>query len=281
MTWKIVSDSSCDLRAASFHSGSVAFEPVPLHIQVGSRTFVDDGALSVPELLEAMGAEKSAASTSCPSPAAFARAFESADRVVCITISSQLSGTYHAACIGREMALEEHPEKKIFVLDSRAASATCALLVRRAQALMEADPEADFEEVCDQLRQYQATLRTCFTLENFDNLIKGGRMRPIVGTLLHSLGIHVIADATPEGTIHVADKARGVNKTYRAITSLMDRSKDCAGAEVLIAHCENLEGALALKRQILQDLPVKSVELLSCRGLTSFYAMEKGLIVGY
>ena len=281
MTWKIVSDSSCDLRAASFHSGSVAFEPVPLHIQVGSRTFVDDGALSVPELLEAMGAEKSAASTSCPSPAAFARAFESADRVVCITISSQLSGTYHAACIGREMALEEHPEKKIFVLDSRAASATCALLVRRAQALMEADPEADFEEVCGQLRQYQATLRTCFTLENFDNLIKGGRMRPIVGTLLHSLGIHVIADATPEGTIHVADKARGVNKTYRAITSLMDRSKDCAGAEVLIAHCENLEGALALKRQILQDLPVKSVELLSCRGLTSFYAMEKGLIVGY
>ena len=281
MTWKIVSDSSCDLRAASFHSGSVAFEPVPLHIQVGSRTFVDDGALSVPELLEAMGAEKSAASTSCPSPAAFARAFESADRVVCITISSQLSGTYHAACIGREMALEEHPEKKIFVLDSRAASATCALLVRRAQALMEADPEADFEEVCGQLRQYQATLRTCFTLENFDNLIKGGRMRPIVGTLLHSLGIHVIADATPEGTIHVADKARGVNKTYRAITSLMDRSKDCAGAEVLIAHCENLKGALALKRQILQDLPVKSVELLSCRGLTSFYAMEKGLIVGY
>ena len=33
--------------------------------------------------------------------------------------------------------------------------------------------------------------------------------------------------------------------------------------------------------QILADLPVKQVDLLSCRGLTSFYAMEKGLIVGY
>ena len=32
---------------------------------------------------------------------------------------------------------------------------------------------------------------------------------------------------------------------------------------------------------ILADLPVKSVEILSCRGLTSFYAMEKGLIIGY
>ena len=281
MTWKIVSDSSCDLRAASFHTGSVAFEPVPLHIQVGSRTFVDDGALSVPELLEAMGAEKSAASTSCPSPAAFARAFESADRVVCITISSQLSGTYHAACIGREMALEEHPEKEICVIDSRSAAGAMVLLIRRAQALIEADPEADFEAVCGQLRQYQTTLRTCFTLENFDNLIKNGRMRPIVGTLLHSLGIHVIADATPEGTIRVADKARGLGKTYRAITALMGRSKDCTGAEVVISHCENLEGAMALKRQILEDLPVKRVDLLACRGLTSFYAMEKGLIVGY
>ena len=147
MTWKIVSDSSCDLRAASFHSDSVAFELVPLRIQVGAQAFLDSDQLSVPELLAAMAAEKSAASSACPSPSAFAKAFAAGDRTVCITISSQLSGTYHAACIGREMALEEHPEKKIFVLDSRAASATCALLVRRAQALMEADPEADFEEV--------------------------------------------------------------------------------------------------------------------------------------
>ena len=161
------------------------------------------------------------------------------------------------------------------------ASGAMVLLVRRAQALIEANPNVDFEDLCAQLRMYQASLRTCFTLENFDNLIKNGRMRPLVGTLLHSLGIHVIADATPQGTIHVADKARGEQKTYRAIAALMSSSKDCAGAEVVISHCENLAGALALKEQILASLPVKSVDILSCRGLTSFYAMEKGLIVGY
>ena len=36
-----------------------------------------------------------------------------------------------------------------------------------------------------------------------------------------------------------------------------------------------------LKQQILASLPVKSVDIVSCRGLTSFYAMEKGLIIGY
>ena len=80
MTWEIVSDSSCDLRMASFEGGSaVHFETVPLRIQVGAREFVDNDDLVVPDLLDAMAAEKTASSTSCPSPGAFARAFESAD----------------------------------------------------------------------------------------------------------------------------------------------------------------------------------------------------------
>ena len=131
------------------------------------------------------------------------------------------------------------------------------------------------------LRIYQASLRTTFTLENFDNLIKNGRMRPLVGTLLHSLGIHVLAVATPQGTISVAGKARGETKTYKGLVDLMRDSKDCTGAEVVISHCENLVGAMKLRDQILADLPVKNVEIFSCRGLTSFYAMEKGLIIGY
>lgn len=281
MTWNIVSDSSCDLRMSDFESARVRFETVPLRLQVGDLEFLDNDDLEIPELLAAMAAEKTASSTACPSPAAFARAFEKGDRTICFTISSNLSGTYNAAVMGRDMVLEEHPEKKVCVIDSKATAGAMVLLIRKARELMEADTEDDFEGICSQLRIYQAALRTCFTLENFDNLIKNGRMRPLVGTLLHTLGIHVIADATPQGTIHVADKARGEVKTYKAITALMKASKDCTDAEVVISHCENLAAALKLKEQILADLPVKAVEIIPCRGLTSFYAMEKGLILGY
>ena len=281
MIWNIVSDSSCDLRVSDFTSEKVLFETVPLRLQVGAREFIDNDELDTPELLAAMAAEKTASSTACPSPAAFARAFEKGDKTVCFTISANLSGTYNTAVMGREMVLEEHPEKEICIIDSKATAGAMVLLIRKAKELMEADTQGDFAAICDQLRLYQAALRTCFTLENFDNLIKNGRMRPLVGTLLHSLGIHVIADATPQGTIHVADKARGEAKTYKAITALMKDSKDCTGAEVVLSHCENLTGAMKLKEQILADLPVKSVDIIPCRGLTSFYAMEKGLIVGY
>ena len=279
MICSIVSDSSCDLRASGFDGGEILFETVPLRLQVGEHEFLDNDSLDVPQLLAAMSVCKTAASTACPSPAAFAKAFEKADRTICFTISANLSGTYNAAVLGRDMVLEEYPEKEICVIDSKATAGAMILLIRQAKELLAKG--GDFEEICSQLRIYQASLRTCFTLENFDNLIKNGRMRPLVGTLLHSLGIHVVADATPQGTIHVAGKARGELKTYQLITGLMRDSKDCTGAEVIICHCENLPGALKLKEQILKDLPVKGVELFPCRGLTSFYAMEKGLIIGY
>ena len=282
MIWNVVSDSSCDLRQSDMTGGSVLFSTVPLRIHAGGREFLDDDSLYVPEMLIAMAEEKSASTTACPSPAAFAQAFEKGDKTVCFTISGNLSGCYNAAVQGRELVLEEHPEKEICIIDSRATAGAMVLLIRRAIRLMEADPMGvRYGEICDELRLYQAALRTCFTLENFDNLIKNGRMRPLVGTLLHSLGIHVIADGTPQGTIHVSGKARGEGRTYRAITELMAQSKDCTGAEVIICHCENPTGALKLKEEILRTLPVKSVEILPCRGLTSFYAMEKGLIIGY
>ena len=282
MIWNIVSDSSCDLRMSAFESDdSVRFETVPLRIQVGDREFMDDDQLDVPEMLAAMSAEKSAASTACPSPAAFARAFEAGDCTVCFTISSKLSGTYNAAVLGRDMVLEEHPEKKVFVMDSKSTAGAMVLLIKKARELMKADTTGDFDAVCEELRKYQATLRTVFTLENFDNLIKNGRMRPLVGTLLHTLGIHVIADGTPEGTIHVADKAHGEAKTYKGIIKRMGELKDYTGAEVVINHCENAAGAQKLKEQILKEAAVKSVDIVPCRGLTSFYAMEKGLIICY
>ena len=154
-----------------------------------------------------------------------------------------------------------------------------ALLLRKAAALYEAG--RPFEEICDILTTYRDNLRTCFTLMSFHNLVQAGRMKPITGALLQTLGIHVIAQATPEGSISVAGKARGEVKTYQAIVEQMKKSKNCRGAEVIVSHCENLVGAVRLKEHILKELPVRSVEIRSCRGLTGYYAMEGGLILAY
>lgn len=279
MTWNIVADSSCDLKASDIQSQQLHFEVVPLKIIIGEDEYIDDGNLSIPQLLQDMDACKTGSSTACPSPEDFKRAFETADCTVCVTISGQLSGTYNAAVLGRSMVLEEHPEKRICIIDSKGASGMLALIVLRAQQLIEAGKS--FDEVSAALREYQASLRIAFTLSNFGNLIKAGRMSPFIGSVLTGLGIHVIADATPQGTIHVAGKAKGENKTIKHIVRMMGEAKDVTGLPVLISHCENLAGAMKLKQAILAELPVADVTLMSCKGLCTYYAMEKGLIVSY
>ena len=57
MIWNVVSDSSCDLRMASFQDSPVRFETVPLRIQVGEREFIDNDDMVIPDLLAAMAAE--------------------------------------------------------------------------------------------------------------------------------------------------------------------------------------------------------------------------------
>ena len=118
MTWKLVSDSSSDLVTGQLTSTVADFEAVPLCLRVGEQEFWDTAELDVLALLNAMAAEKGPCTTACPSPEAFAEVFRKADRTICTTISQNLSGTYQAACLAREMVLEEFPEKKIAIIDS-------------------------------------------------------------------------------------------------------------------------------------------------------------------
>lgn len=272
----LIADSSCDLQTGVFFNDSVTFTAVPMCLRVGETDYYDTADLSIPEMLEGIKSQPS--STACPSPAAFAELFESAEESICVTISSNLSGTYQAAMAGREMVLADYPEKKVYVLNSYATAGTMVLQLRRAAKLY-AEGVA-FDDICADLEKFRdEQCRTMFTLENFDNLVNNGRMRPLLGTMLYTLGIHVIAEGTREGTIHVCGKARGNEKTYKEIVKLMQEQKDCTGADVIITHCQNKEGAERLAECIQANLPVEGIEFLDCRGLTSYYAMDKGLII--
>ena len=67
MKWKIVTDSSCDW---ALESPACAVSIVPFVISAGDEDFVDDAALQVPAMLDAMERCEMASHTSCPTPQA-------------------------------------------------------------------------------------------------------------------------------------------------------------------------------------------------------------------
>ena len=127
MAWMIVSDSSCEIRELENPAPGVQFALVPFKIRVGEREYVDLATLNTQQMLQAMTDYNGASTTACPSPEEWAEYFLQADNVFALTISSNLSGSYNAAMAAREMVLEEHPEKQICVIDSRAAAGAMVL----------------------------------------------------------------------------------------------------------------------------------------------------------
>ncbi|MBQ7815902.1 MAG: DegV family protein [Oscillospiraceae bacterium] len=278
MTWNIVLDSSCDLMPQhAFKNADIKI--APLTIRVGDREFVDDETIDVPALLDAMDKEKSASSTACPPPNAFYEHFITADNIICICITSNLSGTYNAAVQAAEMVKEEYPEKNVHVVNSWSTAGEMVLIARYADKLI--GEGLPFDEIVEKVEEYAKEVRLVFTLEKFDNLIKAGRMKPLVGKVVAALGIHLVAQASTEGTVELMFKVRGDDKTLEKMVDYMNEQKDMTDKPVVISHCNNHKAVERITQLIKEKCHTEDVTVLHCKGLTSFYAMEKGLLIGY
>ena len=278
MSWNIVLDSSCDLTP-QHEFKNVNIKIAPLTIRVGDKEFVDDENIDVPALLDAMEKEKTASSTACPSPNDFYENFLTADNIICICITSNLSGTYNAAVQAAEMVKEEYPEKNIHVINSWSTAGEMVLIARKADQLI--GEGLPFEEVVAKLEEYTQEVRLVFTLEKFDNLIKAGRMKPLVGKVVSALGIHLIAQASVDGRVELMFKVRGDEKTLEKMVEYMNEQKDMTGKPVVINHCNNHKMVERLKELIKEKCKTEDITVLHCKGLTTFYAMEKGILIGY
>lgn len=277
MKWNIVLDSSCDLKNTSSQS-EIGIKIVPLKIIVGEREFCDDDNINTGVLLEAMKAEKSASSSACPSPDDFYSCFKSADCSVCITMTGKLSGTYNAARVAKEMLAEKHPEKRVHIVDSKATAGKMVLLKMKAQELIEQG--TSFEDICNEMDLYNSQTELVFALGGYDNLIKTGRMSKIAGILATHLGIRAVA-VSNDGEIEVVKKPRGEKHAIAAMAEIMAERKNVCGKKVVISHCRNFEGAQSAKKLIEERFSPAEVYIYECKGLTSFYTMENGLIIGY
>ncbi|MBQ8073266.1 MAG: DegV family protein [Clostridia bacterium] len=277
MKWMIVADSSCDLKTLDTESPEIGYDTVPFVMDVDGREFVDDENISVPEMVDAMEkAEKS--HSACPSPEAWRALFEKADHIIALTISGRLSGSYNSAMVGKSMTLEDHPDKKIEVIDSLSTGPKLVMLAQ--SALKQIQEQIPFETIVASCRERAQNARTIFTLSNFHNLVQNGRVSKIAGFIAGRLGIRVIGVGSPEGEIQLKELMRGENRTLKRIIKDMEEN-DYQGTPMTVCHCMNEPMAQSLKEMIVARWQSAKVQLLPTRGLDSYYAERSGLIITY
>ena len=148
---KLIADSSANLTMLE----GVTYQSVPMTIRAGERDFVDDETLDTHELLDYLAAHNGKSGTACPSLDGWLKAFEGADEIFVITITSSLSGTCASAMAARDVYLQSHPEVKIHIFDTLSTGPEMQLL---AEKLAELHAKGlPFDVICEKAQEYLAT----------------------------------------------------------------------------------------------------------------------------
>lgn len=274
MEYKIVSDSSSNV----LEFADIAFASVPLKICTREKEYVDDAHLNVEQMVEEIRAQGGRSGSSCPNVQEWLEAFEGAEGVFALTITSNLSGAYNSAVQAAKEYCALHPEAKVCVLDTLSTGPEMLLIMEELRRMILEGME--FEAIEAEIRAYMRHTHLFFALKSLVNLARNGRVNPATATIAGALGICVVGRASDEGTLEQMHKCRGEQKLLRRILQSMEEA-GYRGGRVRIDHCMNPEIAAQLAQMLRQKYPESDVRIGKCGALCSFYAEKGGFLIGF
>jgi len=246
MALAIVTDSTSDIEPARAEELDVAV--VPLTINFGDRQFKDYVELSRPQFYQMLVTEKDLPNTAAPSAAAFEAAFrpavERGDDVLCIAISSKLSGTINAAVAAKAA----FPDARIEIVDSETAAGGLGMQVMLAREL--ADRGASLEEIVAALAREEATQKLYAIVPDLSFLQRNGRIgkaQAVIGSLMKIVPVLCLADGEVASTATVRTWARA---RQTMLDLAMQNTPDLANARYLVMHTNALPAAQSLVEEI-------------------------------
>lgn len=202
---RLLVDSASDL------SGDYGVYVVPLRVEINGKVYKDGVDIDRDTFYELLMSSSRFPKTSQPSPQDFVDIFkevkESGDTLLCILLSSGLSGTYQSALLAKNIV--DYPN--IYLVDSLSASYGIKILVDEAKREI-ADGKA-IEEIVDNLEELKGRIRIYASVENLDYLCKGGRLSATAAAIGNVAKLKPIITVNGEGKVEVAAKRLGLIKT--------------------------------------------------------------------
>ena len=241
----IITDSTCDLPEAELKD--LKIYRVPLYVNFKGEVYKDWLEINPHDIVEGVAAGAAIPSTSQPSPQDFTDAFEAAvtrgaTEILCVTISSQLSGTYQSASVAAEEA-----SVPVHVFDSLAASLGIAMMLKRAAELR--DQGAEVTTILDELTQIRAQAMLRFTVGNLDYLKKNGRIggaNALLGSLLNIKPILSVVD----GRVEPVGRVRGTKKALQTMLADLKGLAEQGTPFVYFLHIQDLPAVEVLRQEL-------------------------------
>lgn len=263
---RIISDSTCELSLEEQQRLNITV--VPLTVHFGEESFYDDGIeLSKEQFFSRLERAEELPTTSMVPPERFVDVFrryiEAGDEALGIFLSSEISGTYQAAC----MAMDEIGSPNIHLIDSRSAFLGLGLLVYELVKLRDAG--LSIEELVRQGQLMTQNIRFLAIVNTLKYLRKGGRISAASAVVGEILGMKPLVTVV-DGIIRPLGKARGMTAAIKQLlVEVKENLPDLGKHQFMFAN----SGAPELMEKAISHLkdPLKLKDWLTC---------ELGAVIG-
>ena len=175
-------------------------------------------------------------------------------QVICITISSGLSGTNHML----QVVAADFPQMDIRVVDTKNIGIGAGITAIRAGELIQAGKNMD--EVMAELNRLIPQTKVFFCVETLDYLQKGGRIGLVTAKVGTLLGIRPIISCNDEGIYYTVQKARGAKAAFDGVLSqVLKFAEGHRKLRLLVAHAGAEEKAEAMAAELRKHLDAEMI----------------------
>lgn len=261
----VIADSTASLPPEMYERYAISMVPYYVHLRDKvARDMVDLQPEAFNVYMASLSDDDELPRTANPGPGeyaeVYAQAAQKSKELVSFHMTSEGSGAYQAALLGREMVLKEQPDLSIEVVDTRNVSMCHGWITLEAARL--ASEGASLGQVMELVRRLIPRTRMLQTADTLRYLYMGGRIgrsAHLVGSLLRIKPIISMEDGVVV-PVHVARTRIGA---YRRIAALVEKAVG-TGARIKIAltHAAALSDAETLRE--LVEKVVQPLEVLMC-----------------
>jgi DegV family protein with EDD domain len=255
MSVKIVTDSTADLPPQVAEELGVTV--VPVYLRFGEESYRDGVDMSHDEFYRKLITSDTHPTTSQPTPTDFADVYrklaKETDEIVCIHVTSKLSGTYDSALQGRELAATG---RHIEVVDSLSVSMGLGLTVMAAARLAAAGE--NLQKVMAEIGQAIPNMHLLGVFDTLRYLLLGGRIgkaKALLGNVLNVKPLITMRDGELFPAGQTRTRAKGVERLFHFAKNALHIQ------ELAIVHSTTPEEAGSLRERIGSIFDKKRIQL--------------------
>ena len=251
--------SAADISAEHFNNLGVRY--LCFTYRLGDKDYIDDlgKTVSYKDFYQAMrdGADTKTSLINVDQYADYFRSVLNEGKdLIHVTLSGGLSGSYNAARLAAEEVRVEFPERKLYVVDSLAASSGYGLFIDKLAELKNGGMSID--ELNAWANENKLRVHHWFFSTDLTFYVKGGRISKAAGWFGTMLKICPLLNVDNNGKLIPREKIRGKNNVIKAIFNKMVENADNGteyNGKCFISHSDCYEDAVAVKNLVEDAFP--------------------------